>query len=98
MTDEIAIMGTIGVMASNGQRVRLSVNKVSESIGASTINSGVNRIDNENVQAIETMRIFFIFLSSPWAFASATNFEMAMGRPSCVILMTRNKVGNAIIY
>ena len=47
---------------------------------------------------VETMRIFFIFLSSPRAFASATNLDMAIGRPSWVILMTRNKVGNAIIY
>ncbi len=55
-------------------------------------------IDRVKVQAKETTRIFLIFRSSSLALASATYFEMAIGRPNWVMFTTRKSVGKAIIY
>src|SRR5699024_9007319 len=97
MTEEKAIIGTIGLIAIKGNIVRLSVKNVLAIIGEATIIPKVKNILADPVKMRETTRILLIFSRSFFASASATRLDIATGNPSCVKAMTRNKVGRAII-
>lgn len=58
----------------------------------------VKRILKIPVTDKETTKIRFIFVRSLSASASATSFEIATGKPSCVNVIIKSSVGTAIMY
>src|SRR5690625_7315076 len=95
--EDIAIIGTMGLIVINGYNVRSSVNSVDAMNGAANNIPAVKIMLVIPVTMRDTIRILFTFLWSFFAVASATRFDIAIGRPSWVRLITKIIVGRASI-
>src|SRR5699024_742761 len=97
ITDENAMTAILGLTASRGYKVRASVIKCLAIKGARKIINKVKIMLVHDIMKKAKEIICFILRKSPFSFASAIRFDMAIGKPICVNVSIKNKEGRAII-